>query len=173
MIGRAVEKGLSSVVARWMLQGASDAILDRVAATSALEPSEIEALRKQSRAKLERVRDDGAPFVAMFADAAAAMVAQGRGGRLGAALRQGSGSLVPSIAELLRAAASTLMPTEPAAEETRSAARSSSTSETSAAADSCESAGATPTSTAPTSTAPTSTTPASTTATPGDSERLP
>ena len=68
MIAKALEKGVASVVARWMLEGHADAVLDRVAAAGALPPEELAELRARSRARLERVRDEGAPYAQMLGE---------------------------------------------------------------------------------------------------------
>lgn len=105
MIGRAVEKGLASMVARWMLEGQSDAILDRVLSAGALDAAEVEALRSQTRVKLERVRDEGAPYAAMLGEAAVALLSQAKASPMAATLRSGGQVLGPVLAQWLRAAA--------------------------------------------------------------------
>lgn len=105
MIGRAVEKGLASLVARWMLEGQSDAILDRVLSAGALEPAEIDALRAQTRGKLERVRDEGAPYAAMLGEAAVTLLSQAQASPMAVAVRTGGRVVGPAIAQWLRTAA--------------------------------------------------------------------
>lgn len=63
MFRNVFERGLASVVARWMLDGGADAVLERIARSGALKPEEIEKLRIETRAHLERVREEGAPYV--------------------------------------------------------------------------------------------------------------
>ncbi len=100
MIGRAVEKGLASLIARWMLDGHADAVLDRVVAAGALDAAEIEALRAQTRARLGKVRDDGAPYAALILEALSAVGSRARG-----PLIETASALGPTIEALLRTAA--------------------------------------------------------------------
>lgn len=65
MIREGFEKGLASVVARWMLQGGADTVLDRVAKSGALPPEQLEKLRQDTLAHLHKVKDDGAPYADM------------------------------------------------------------------------------------------------------------
>jgi len=69
MLRIALERGLSSLIAKWMLEGRADIVLDRVAKAGALPPEEIEALRLQTAVRLEQVRDDGALYADMVTDA--------------------------------------------------------------------------------------------------------
>ncbi len=105
MIGRAVEKGLTSLVARWMLEGQSDAILDRVLSAGALDATEVEALRTQTRVRLERLRDEGAPYAAMLGEVAVAVMAQAQASPMATALRASGRTVAPLLAQWLRAAA--------------------------------------------------------------------
>lgn len=63
------EKGLASTVARWMLDGSADALIERVAAAGVLRPEEVAALRQETRAHLEKVRDEGAPYAELVTTA--------------------------------------------------------------------------------------------------------
>ncbi len=65
MIRDGFEKGLASVVARWMLQGGAESVLDRVAKSGALHPEQLEKLRKDTLDHLIKVREDGAPYADM------------------------------------------------------------------------------------------------------------
>lgn len=69
MIRDVFEKGLASTVARWMLDGSADAVIERVAQAKVLKPEELEALRRDTRAHLEKVRDEGAPYAELVATA--------------------------------------------------------------------------------------------------------
>ncbi len=69
MLRVALERGLSSLIARWMLKGRADELLDQVARAGALPPDEIEALRVSTRARLERLEAEGAPYADLVVDA--------------------------------------------------------------------------------------------------------
>ena len=69
MLRIALERGLSSLIAKWMLEGRADTVLTRVAKSGALPAEELEALRAQTTARLTQVRDDGAPYADMVTDA--------------------------------------------------------------------------------------------------------
>ncbi len=69
MLRIALERGLSSMIAKWMLDGRADTVLDRVVKSGALPPAEIAALRAQTNARLQQVRDEGAPYADMIAEA--------------------------------------------------------------------------------------------------------
>jgi len=73
MLRIALERGLSSLIAQWMLDGRADGVLDRVARAGALPPEEIEALRVQTAARLQKVREEGAPYADMVTDALGGM----------------------------------------------------------------------------------------------------
>lgn len=62
MIRHVFERGLSSLMARWMLDGSADALFERIAQAHAMKPEELEKLRAETRAYLEKVRDEGAPY---------------------------------------------------------------------------------------------------------------
>lgn len=62
MIREVMEKGIGSLVARWMLQGSASALLDRVAAAGVLSPAELDKLRTDTEAHLRRVEAEGAPY---------------------------------------------------------------------------------------------------------------
>lgn len=98
MIGRAVEKGLASLIARWMLEGHADALLDRVAAAGALSEAEIAELRATTRARLGKVQQDGAPYAELLVDALGVVAERSRG-----PLMETAGALRPTIEALLRA----------------------------------------------------------------------
>lgn len=100
MIGRAVEKGLASLIARWMLDGHADAVLDRVVAAGALDAAEVEALRAQTRTRLGKVRDDGAPYASLILEALSAVGSRARG-----PLVETASALGPTVEALLRTAA--------------------------------------------------------------------
>lgn len=65
MIRDGFEKGLSSLVARWMLDGSAESVLERVAKSGALPPEQVEKLRQDTLEHLQKVRDDGAPYADM------------------------------------------------------------------------------------------------------------
>ncbi len=69
MMREVFEKGLASTVAKWMLDGSADALIERVAAAGVLRPEEVAALRQETRAHLERVRDEGAPYAELVSTA--------------------------------------------------------------------------------------------------------
>ncbi|MCO4760072.1 MAG: hypothetical protein KC502_01095 [Myxococcales bacterium] len=85
MLRVALERGLSALVARWMLEGRADAVLDRVMQSGALSAVEVEKLRKQTLARLHQVSEDGAPYADM----------------VGAAL-SGMRTALPDVAQVLR-----------------------------------------------------------------------
>jgi len=58
----AAERGLASLIARWMLEGRHDTIFRSIERSGALPPEEIDTLREEIRAHLEKVRDEGAPY---------------------------------------------------------------------------------------------------------------
>lgn len=62
MIREVMEKGIGSLVARWMLQGSAGALLDKVAASGVLSPAELDKLKADTEAHLRRVEADGAPY---------------------------------------------------------------------------------------------------------------
>ncbi len=62
MMREAFEKGLASVVARWMLDGSAEAVIARVAKSGALKPEEVDALRRDTTEHLQKVRDEGAAY---------------------------------------------------------------------------------------------------------------
>lgn len=99
MLARAIEKGLASVIARWMLEGHADAVLDRVAAAGALAPEEIDALRGQTRERLRKVRDDGAPYAALLEEALGAIAS-----RAGGPMAETLGALRPTAEAVVRSA---------------------------------------------------------------------
>ena len=65
MIRDGFEKGLASIVARWMLDGSAQAVIDRVAKSGALPPEQLEKLRADTLDHLHKVRDEGAPYADM------------------------------------------------------------------------------------------------------------
>jgi hypothetical protein len=69
MMREVFEKGLASTVARWMLDGSAEALIERVAAAGVLKPEEVAALRQETRAHLEKVRDEGAPYAELVSTA--------------------------------------------------------------------------------------------------------
>ncbi len=62
VLRQAFEKGMASVMARWMLDHGSDAVFERIAHANALTPDALEQLRKETRVYLEKVREEGAPY---------------------------------------------------------------------------------------------------------------
>lgn len=62
MMREAFEKGLASVVARWMLDGSAEAVIARVAKSGVLKPEEVETLRRDTTDHLQKVRDEGAAY---------------------------------------------------------------------------------------------------------------
>ena len=86
MIRHAFERGVASLIARWMLEGRHEAIFRSIERAGALPPEEITALRAEIQVHLEQVRDEGAPY-------AEVMVAT-------------AGELLPGVADLARGARS-------------------------------------------------------------------
>ena len=70
MLRHALEKGVASLIAKMLLQTRHDAVFAAIARADALPPDEIEKLRAETLAHLQKVRDDGAPY----ADAVAVAV---------------------------------------------------------------------------------------------------
>jgi predicted RNA-binding Zn ribbon-like protein len=99
MLGRALERGLASLVARWMLEGHADALLDRVAAAGALDAVEIASLREDTRKRLGKVQVDGALYADLLVDAVSAVFGSARG-----PIVETASSLRPIIDALLRTA---------------------------------------------------------------------
>jgi len=62
VLRQAFEKGMASVMARWMLDHGSDAVFERIARANALTPEALEQLKKETRVYLEKVREEGAPY---------------------------------------------------------------------------------------------------------------
>ena len=62
VIRQAFEKGLASMMARWMLDHGSEAVFERVSRSGALTPEALEQLRSETRVYLEKVREEGAPY---------------------------------------------------------------------------------------------------------------
>jgi hypothetical protein len=62
VIREVFEKGVASIVARYLLEGSADAVLERVAKAGVLTPDQLERLRHDSIAHLQHVRDEGAPY---------------------------------------------------------------------------------------------------------------
>ena len=62
MMRHALEKGVASVVARFLLQARHDAVFAAIARADALPPEELEKLRAETLAHLEKVRDEGEPY---------------------------------------------------------------------------------------------------------------
>jgi hypothetical protein len=62
MIRHVLERGLASIVARVLLDGGAEALLQRVEKSGVLKPDDIERLRRDTRAHLEKVRDEGAAY---------------------------------------------------------------------------------------------------------------
>ena len=62
MIRHVVERGLSSVVAKLLLEGGADALLARVERSGALKPEDMARVRKETLDHLAQVRDDGAAY---------------------------------------------------------------------------------------------------------------
>ena len=65
MFRQGFEKGLASVVARWMLDGSAEALIERVARSGALTPEQLEKLRTETLDNLRKVKDEGAPYADM------------------------------------------------------------------------------------------------------------
>lgn len=62
MIRQVFERGLASLVARWMLEGGADAVFARIEKAGALKPEDLARLRAETVANLNRVREEGAPY---------------------------------------------------------------------------------------------------------------
>ena len=86
MIRHAFERGVASVIARWMLEGRHEAIFRSIERAGALPPEEIATLRDEVRVHLEHVRDEGAPYADMLVATA--------------------GEMLPAVTELARGARS-------------------------------------------------------------------
>lgn len=104
MLGQALEKAVAGVVARWLLDGGADAVLAKVAATQALPPEELEALRAEAFVRLERVRAEGAPYIQVMGEVAGALWQQGRSTAAGSGVAQAATAVGPLLAAVLRAA---------------------------------------------------------------------
>jgi hypothetical protein len=65
VIRDAMEKGLQSLVARWMLAGSADALLDRVAKSGVLSAADLDKLRADTSQYLNKVEAEGAPYAEM------------------------------------------------------------------------------------------------------------
>ena len=63
------ERGLASLIARWMLEGRSDAIFRSIEKSGALSDDEVAKLRAETVAYLGRVREDGAQYSEMVLSA--------------------------------------------------------------------------------------------------------
>lgn len=53
------------MVARWMLDGSAEALIERVAKSGALTPQQLEKLRTETLDNLRKVKDEGAPYADM------------------------------------------------------------------------------------------------------------
>ena len=62
MMRHVLEKGVASIVARYLLNTRHDALFSAIAKAEALPPEELELLREQTLAQLTRARDEGAPY---------------------------------------------------------------------------------------------------------------
>ena len=62
MMRHALEKGVASIIARFLLESRHDALFAAIARADALPPEEIAQLREETLAHLAKVRDDGAPY---------------------------------------------------------------------------------------------------------------
>ncbi len=62
MIRQVFERGLASLVARWMLEGGAEAVFARIEKAGALKPEELARLRAETVANLTKVREEGAPY---------------------------------------------------------------------------------------------------------------
>lgn len=62
MIREVFEKGVASIVARYLLEGSAEALLARIAQSGALTPQQLDRLRGETLDNLQRVRDEGAPY---------------------------------------------------------------------------------------------------------------
>lgn len=71
----ALEKGVASMIARFLLESRHDAVFAAIARADALPPEEIDELRTETLAHLAKVRDEGAPY----ADAVAVAVREAAG----------------------------------------------------------------------------------------------
>ena len=62
MLRYAFEKGMASLLARWMLESKGDALFRSIERAEALPPEEIAQLRADRKRYLQGVRDEGAPY---------------------------------------------------------------------------------------------------------------
>ncbi len=74
VIHHAAERGLASLIARWMLEGRHEAIFSSIERAGAMPPEEIAALREEIRVHLEKVRDEGAPYADLLLSTAGDML---------------------------------------------------------------------------------------------------
>jgi len=69
MLKDVVEKGVASILARWMLESRAESLYSAIERSGALRPDEIGKLREEIKVYLERVRDDGAPYADLIGQA--------------------------------------------------------------------------------------------------------
>ncbi len=62
MMRHALEKGIASIIAKFLLESRHDAVFTSIARANALPPEEIEKLRVDTLAYLGKVEKDGAPY---------------------------------------------------------------------------------------------------------------
>lgn len=89
----AFEKGLASVVARWMLDGSAEAVIARVAKSGVLGPEEVENLRRETTEHLQKVRDEGAAYAEVVTTALKEVAAHLPLGGLAAAAVSAAGAV--------------------------------------------------------------------------------
>ena len=89
MLRYAFEKGMASLLARWMLESKGDALFRSIERAGALPPEEIAQLRADRKKYLERVRDEGAPYAEV--------------------VRSALNDMQPSVSELTRGAPAAAM----------------------------------------------------------------
>ncbi len=89
----AFEKGLASVVARWMLDGSAEAVIARVAKSGVLKPEEVEKLRRDTTDHLHKVRDEGAAYAEVVTTALKEVAAHLPLGGLAAAAVSAAGAV--------------------------------------------------------------------------------
>lgn len=105
MLRHAIERGISGLIARWMLQGRAEAVFASIARAGALSPEEIAQLRAETLAHLQAVEKEGAPYAEMVLAAARELLPGFA--RLAAQARTTATSIA---AEALRAAAQAVDP---------------------------------------------------------------
>ncbi|GEM_PF-3406221 len=62
MMRHALEKGIASLIAKFLLESRHDALFESIARANALPPEELEKLRSETLEYLGKVQEDGAPY---------------------------------------------------------------------------------------------------------------